>query len=392
MSERTVYFAGGGSGGHIFPNMAVLERLRERSFQGKAIFCVSDRALDAQIISAMSDDNVTALPLVVRPWTSKPWRWPRFLSAWRSSVLAIKSALAENPGLVISTGGFVSGPPIVAASKLGMPAALVSLDAVPGRANCRIARNASDIFSTYETTALKGALPLGLPLRRSAVGALSVAESRASFELAPDRSTILVCGGSQGAQSVNNAVVQMFKNANESEDVACRFLRNCQVLHITGQGKDEAIREGYAKLNVLAKVIPFCDRMGDAWRSATFAISRSGAGSVAEAWANRVPTIFLPYPFHRDDHQKHNAQAIVEAGGGVVLTDQIDPDSNAAALLRATKEHFGDTKMAGQSGNEQLGQNSLSVHKLEQMQAALAGNCPPDGADILAKWVLESLA
>jgi UDP-N-acetylglucosamine--N-acetylmuramyl-(pentapeptide) pyrophosphoryl-undecaprenol N-acetylglucosamine transferase len=148
-------------------------------------------------------------------------------------------------------------------------------------------------------------------------------------------------------------------------------MRNWQVLHITGPTKESDMAAAYAQLGVPAQVMPFCDTMGLAWGAATVAISRSGAGSVAEAWANAVPTIFLPYPFHKDDHQRLNAGPIVAAGGAVLLKDLVDAPANASQLAAPMLE-----LVCGEA-------------KREAMAAALRATTPIDGAEAVAQWVRE---
>jgi UDP-N-acetylglucosamine--N-acetylmuramyl-(pentapeptide) pyrophosphoryl-undecaprenol N-acetylglucosamine transferase len=113
-----------------------------------------------------------------------------------------------------------------------------------------------------------------------------------------------------------------------------RVLADWQVLHLVGKDAIEPIRIAYARQGIAAVVQSFCDQMGMAWSAAELAISRAGAGSVAEAWANATPTLFLPYPHHKDQHQRHNAMVLVDIGGAQVYEDQIDPVVNARQLVK----------------------------------------------------------
>ncbi len=321
---RTILFAGGGTGGHIYPNLAIAERLSEaKPASLQAHFLVSDRAIDAQVLSKT---DVPFTPLPARPLTLHPLRVPAFIQGWFKSIDAVTKLIAQlQPAAMVATGGFVSGPAVVAANRAGVPVFLVNLDAVPGRANRMLASRAVERFTVYESRDLPGAKRIGLPLRRSAVGPVDKGQARAKLGLDPDKETILVTAGSQGAQTVNRMMIQMVSMTQPRRELS----QGWQVLHLSGQADVEACKKAYDQAGIPNQVAAFCHHMGLAWRSASIAISRAGAGSVAEAWANAAPTIFLPYPFHKDQHQKLNAAPLVQMGSAMLFDDLIDGDKNA---------------------------------------------------------------
>ncbi|MEX0775871.1 MAG: UDP-N-acetylglucosamine--N-acetylmuramyl-(pentapeptide) pyrophosphoryl-undecaprenol N-acetylglucosamine transferase [Phycisphaeraceae bacterium] len=366
-TQCSVLLAGGGSGGHIFPNLAILERLRERRPDVGAVFVVSQRPLDAQILEKHQQRYT---PIPVQPLTAKPWRWPAFYQAWRQSVDMTAALMRQmNVRAVAATGGFVSGPAISAAHRLGLPVALVNLDAIPGKANAWMAGRATAVFSVYATPTLAKAQRIGMPLRKVAIGPADRFKARAAMGLDPERETIFVTGASQGASSLNRMMIELVGQTQVRK--ALRAREEWQVLHLTGdKGEEaEAARKAYEKAGVPARVLPFCDTMGQAWCSASIAISRAGAGSVAEAWVNAVPTIFFPYPYHKDLHQKHNAEPLTQAGAAVLMLDQIDPATNARQL-----------------GPRLLSLMSNSTQRY-QMAENLRNTRPPDGAAIVADWL-----
>src|SRR5690606_34808033 len=149
------------------------------------------------------------------------------------------------------------------------------------------------------------------------------AQAREALGLAPDQPVLLVTAGSQGAATINRMMMALVKHPQGRAALA-----DWQVYHLSGAREREAVERAYAEAGVAARVEPFCQRMGLAWRSAELAISRAGAGSVAEVLANAVPTIFMPYPYHKDQHQRLNALPLADAGGAVLVQDHIDAEAN----------------------------------------------------------------
>ncbi len=391
---QTVLLVGGGSGGHIYPNLAVAERLPAGVTPHLVI---SDRAVDRRIAEA-SGLAFTILPAA--PLSVKPRVRLRFLREYRRGRSAMRRLVRDTQaGAVLATGGFVSGPAVAAAAAAGVPTALISLDAVPGKANRVAARKATAVFCAYPPAA--GSRPLhrpnshqgqttqnqaegnspsereggtiGFPLRRAAVAedAVTAGQARRHYGLDPDRPTLLVFAGSQGARTINRALVELASHATTR-----RMLEGWQLLHVTGgDGPDHAAAvSAYRTAELPAAVIVFCDRMDLAWRAAEAAVTRAGAGTVAEAWANAVPCVMLPYPFHMDQHQRHNAAPLLALPGGpgaVVADDQVDPPQNRAMLGEVLQPLLSD------------------ADRREAMRSALRATPPGDAAERLARWLVD---
>lgn len=375
--SRTILLVGGGSGGHIYPNLAVAERLPS-GFRGHLV--ISQRPLDTQIAGASGLDftAIPAAPLSVRPRAGLA-----FLRQYRQGQAATLRLIREtNAVAMIATGGFVSGPAVSAARRAGLPVALMSLDAVPGRANRFAAKDATAVFGAFENHAGTRTLPrmqvIGFPLRRSAVAPASVTPqaARQHFGLDPDRKTLLVFAGSQGARTINEAMAVLY---GEGRLLERRYsegplpgplpgvgVGGWQVLHVTGPGETQT-----RVPKAFGRAIAFCDRMDLAWRAADAAVTRCGAGTVAEAWANAVPSVMLPYPFHKDEHQKHNASTLVAIGGTVVVKDLISGPQNAEQLAGVFESVFKDDA------------------KRNAMRQAMRDHPPRDGAQRLADWVTQ---
>ena len=365
-NSRLILYAGGGTGGHIFPSMAIHEHVEEMQPGVEAHFLISKRPLDAQIMDhhgwSYTALSVEPLPRSLVGLT----RWPKFVKAWRASVAVVTRLIKQRrPHAVVAMGGFVSGAAVLAARRSQLPIAMVNLDAVPGVTNRLLARRSTQVFTAY-SGGLDGRY-VGLPLRRSAIGPTDPAAARRQLNLESRQPTLLVVGGSQGARSINETLLALLQ-----KERFCQRLRTWQVLHLIGhEGSLDQIEDAYRRNGVAARVEPFLGQMGWAWSAASLALSRAGAGSVAEAWANATPTIFLPYPYHRDQHQRLNAQPLVKLGGAVIERDAIDPRRTAEAIYDAFLDLMSDSQ------------------KRLEMSRRLRETWPGNGAQAVARWLIN---
>ncbi len=361
--RETVLLVGGGTGGHIYPNVGIVERLAAHGREG-VHFLVSDRPSDATILDALGYPY-TSSPARPLPPARKPWKALDFLAGWRRSTRQMMALLdAHGVGCVVATGGFVSGPAVVAAARRKIPRVLVNLDAVPGQANRRLAGICTKVFSAYPSDLLPDAERIGLPLRAVSVSDASPAQARAALGLDPQRPTVFITGATHGAESLILAMMSLVA----TPQAAAAFDR-WQVFHQCGTFDVAKLQAAYDDAGVAARVVDYCAQMGTAYRAADVVISRAGAGSVAEAWANHVPTIFLPNPYHKDQHQRHNAEPMVHASGALLVTDHVDADATAAALREPLARLLEDEGLRA------------------TMTQACAQSCPPDGARHVAEWI-----
>lgn len=362
----TILFAGGGTGGHIFPSLAIVERLRESGCPARPHFLVSSRPLDAQILTK---ESIPFTPLDARPLSIHPARLIAFGRAWVQSVAQVRKVIDQmSSRALVAMGGFVAAPAVWAARQAGIPVILVNLDAVPGLANRHLGKWATEVFSAYATPVLPRANLIGLPLRRSVIGPADVAAARRELGLDPARETLLITGASQGAESLNNMMIEFVGLAQPR-----KALRQWQILHLAGAADVERVRKAYELAQIPARVESFCNAMGLAWRSADIAISRAGAGSVAEAWANSIPTLFFPYPYHKDQHQRLNADPLARIGAAKLFTDLIEPQPNARQLTGPL-----------------LALMTNSAQRLH-MAELLRERRPSDGAMAVAQWLRSAV-
>ena len=322
---HTVLFAGGGSGGHISPGLAIAEALRSIDARITCHFAPSDREIDRAMLTR-ADESFTPMP--ARPPKRSPGGIIDFIRGWRRTFRVSCELIRErNIDRVVALGGFVSAPVVSAAKREGLPVLLLNLDRVPGLANRMVARKADQVFSAVQTIR-HGThwSTIGLPIRSAAASRGTSEAARSELGLDPDRPTLLITGASQGARTINELAPELCM-----ANAFCRS--NWQVLHLCGDDAlTDSLQHRWQQGGVRARVVPFLHEMGLAWTAASLCISRAGANSVAEAWAAAVPTIFLPYPHHRDQHQRFNAEPMVDLGGAVLVEDAADADRTRHAL------------------------------------------------------------
>jgi UDP-N-acetylglucosamine--N-acetylmuramyl-(pentapeptide) pyrophosphoryl-undecaprenol N-acetylglucosamine transferase len=331
MPPHTYIFAGGGTGGHIFPALAIAEELLARDPSARFHFLVSTRPLDATILKSqrLANSPPPFTPIDAHPFVRTPKGLYRFLTNWgqslRQSRRAIRDARAHGPVVLVAMGGFVAAPAAQAARVERTPLALVNLDALPGLANRRIARRARLVITSAETPAHPTWTLVPPIVRPSLLTLPDRAACKARLGLDPATPVLLVTGGSQGASSINRLMIDLSQHHAEA-------LRPWHILHQTGNRseRDADVEETLTRAGLRATVRPFVDDLGAWWGAADLAVSRSGAGNVGEAWATRTPAVFLPYPYHKDQHQRHNAAPLARARGAIIETDRIDPAANLA--------------------------------------------------------------
>lgn len=317
MSEkpRAYLFVGGGTGGHLYPALAIRQRIMQIDPNAISHFVCSDRPIDAEILSGA---GVEFTPVAAKPIARSRSGLAAFYKGWRSSAATMKSLMADllptRDVVVVAMGGFVAPPCAWAARRLRIPIVLVNLDAVPGKANLLVARFADRVCTSLPVGG-KHWITLG-PIVRD-----SDRREPENFGLDPEKPTLLITGGSQGAESINSFVRAMVGHHGKA-------FAGWQIIHQTGKGGVGDLPAVYERAGIKNWVGEYIGDMGSAWRMADLTIGRCGAGTVAEAWAWGVPAVLLPYPYHKDQHQKHNAMVLAECGAAVVFDDRIDPASN----------------------------------------------------------------
>lgn len=366
--NHSFFFAGGGTGGHLYPALAVAEQIRRQAPTAEIHFLCSTRPIDAQILQGTP---FTFTPLPAQGLSGHPRAWWRFLSTFHRSYRQARDQLAHcSNSTVVGAGGFVAGPVCWAAQRQGIPIALINVDMVAGKANKLAARWARDIFLQFEEAgpafaASKASLhTVGCPLREAFLNPRPE-QVYAELGLDPRRKTLLITGASSGALHINEAVIGLLDRMQAFADA-------WQVVHLTGHRNHAEVLAAYAHAPLPHQVLPYYHQMAHLLGAADILVGRSGAVSVAEYAAAGVPAICMPYPYHRDRHQYHNAGKLVQAGAGLIVEDVANPAERMTALWQALSPLLVDDV------------------KRQRMVAACAQVAQPEAAQVIAARLLNA--
>lgn len=320
-------FSGGGSGGHLFPAVAVCEELVAH-FGGHCSFefFTSGRAIENTVLSQFGYSTIPFTSVTGSELRRRPFVGATTLL--RTVTRARRYLKQSKPAVVVGLGGFGSLPGVLAAKSLGIPILLMEQNSVAGNANEFLARFAKVICVTsmdsfQGKTALKKLVLTGNPVRRS------IREVDGPLETTY-QPTLTILGGSQGAAAINDAIIQI---ATKSPDL----FRNWKVLHQTGQEDNSQYCEAYRTAGVEAEVQQFFSDMASVYRRSTLVISRAGATTLAELATLRLPAILVPYPNSLKDHQVKNAEDFVKRHGAKIVEQRGDSASFESDLLQALR-------------------------------------------------------
>jgi UDP-N-acetylglucosamine--N-acetylmuramyl-(pentapeptide) pyrophosphoryl-undecaprenol N-acetylglucosamine transferase len=323
-----VAITGGGTGGHVYPGVAVAEEIVRRG--GEAFFVGTDRWLEARIVPA-AGFRIVMIPAapVVRGGLASNFRNAAVNA--RGLVAALRVLKKEEPDIVLGTGGYVSFTTCCAAKMLGTPVIVHEQNAVAGLANRVLSRIASVVMTAWELGA--DALPtrarrvcVGLPVRTD-FSRVSRESARRRMGIDANQRVLLIFGGSRGAASLNAAA---------EANLARWEADGVTVIWGTGRDHFAEIERRVAGVVRRARVMPYIDDMPSALAAADLAVTRAGAMTLAELWATGIAAILVPYPHATADHQTANAERSASAGAAVMIPDAKVAErlyDEAAALL-----------------------------------------------------------
>lgn len=322
--------AGGGTGGHLFPGIAVAQAFMARHSHNQVLFVNAGRPLEAGVLGRLG-----------WPYETIPIEGIKHRGLWHQlkAVFKIPRAIwrsmgiirALNPHVVLGVGGYSAGPVVVAAWLKGVPRALHEQNQLPGLTNRLVRRIVNRVYLTFPDTGHRfdsaKTLVTGNPVRDEII-ALGDREPSPRDDR---RFCILLLGGSQGAHAINQAMVEALPLLKHRAEL--------QVVHQTGIEDEPLVARAYEANGIKARVQAFFDEVADLFLEADLIICRAGATTVAEITAVGRPALFIPFPHAADDHQTGNAQALVAAGAAEMIPQR---ELNGEVLAQKILAHMGD--------------------------------------------------
>ncbi len=363
MTDRFhVIIAGGKTGGHLFPGIAVAQALQRRYPAVRILFVGTRAPFETTTLRAYGFDHT---PIFSRPLKGRSLfqKLKGFSAVLVSLIQSLWIIRRFKPDFVLGVGGYASFAVVLGAWIFRIPTAIQEQNAFPGMTNRVLSRFSAVIFTAFEHTRGFDQNPktrvTGNPVREQG----PIDQTRASWVSDIDSKdfVLLVTGGSQGAASINRAVMDMAPRMAEIKN----FFIICQ----TGEGHDAEVMEKLQSAGIRARVQAFFPDMPSLLERADLVICRAGAGTLSELAVKGVPAILIPYPYAADDHQTHNAGSMADHGAALVMADR---QLSADALYRTITDLTSDS------------------NRLNRMADAMAQLAKPDAADQIAAHILQS--
>ena len=363
-NQFRLLIAGGKTGGHLFPGIAVAQALKVANPQAEILFVGTDAPFELNTLKQYGFDHRTI--------TAKPIKGGSLFSKLKSISVILVSLVQSltilirfKPDFVLGVGGFSSFAVVVAAWFLRIPRAIQEQNSIPGITNRLLARFADTIFTSFKTTRGMDHNPktryVGNPMRR---GPVTQTKSVLEADTCANDFTILVTGGSQGAASINQAFIEAIKLMDP-----LNHLDRIHIIHQTGLAQERQIRQAYGKLKVRSTVQAFFHDMPAIQSTASLVITRAGAGTLSELSAKGVPAILVPFPHAADDHQTFNAKIMADKGAAILIADK----DLTGVLLKESIQNL-----------------MAAPEKLKKMGMAFKQLAMPDADKIIATAILNT--
>ena len=324
-----VIFAGGGTGGHLMAGLSIAEEISSRSPDTSIVFFCTDLKKEAGYIE---NSGYEINQIRARKLTSFR-HLPSFVFISTVGIVCSLFHIARiKPDVIVGLGGFGSVLPVVAAYMCRIPIVLIEQNSIPGRANLALARWADIILCHWENTAerfkkVKSISVTGIPVRKDIVKH-KTATAYKTFGLACQGKTLLIMGGSQGAQTINKVLLQCVPKIK-------KLIPELQIIHLTGKLGYNEVKIGYENMGIKAFVSEYFEDMGLVYGTADLVICRSGANTISEITEVGVPAILIPYPYATDNHQYWNAYELAKNGGAyIVKQEELNPEKMVELVVR----------------------------------------------------------
>lgn len=362
--SKTYHFliACGGTGGHLFPGIAVAEQLQQQGHQ--ATLLLSQKKVDQEASAKYSHLTFRSIEAIAKPKTFS-LKMLAFLWKFRKTQNHCRAIIQEfRADAVLGMGGFTSLPPILAGKKLGLKTFVHDSNALPGKANRLASRFCNQVFIGMEDARpyfpQHQPLLTGTPVRREIRELPSREIAAKHFGLDPAKPCLIIMGGSQGAKKLNDLIFE----------ASSQFPENLQILHIAGSNDFSRLQEKPLP-HPNYKLLGFCSAMAEAYAAADLILTRSGASSLTEIANAKLPSLLVPFPFAADDHQTKNAEQFSRVGAAELL-----PEASLTASLLAEKI------------------NTLFAHPetLRAMSQAAQSLNHPDAAATICDAILKTLS
>jgi UDP-N-acetylglucosamine--N-acetylmuramyl-(pentapeptide) pyrophosphoryl-undecaprenol N-acetylglucosamine transferase len=358
--EIRLIITGGGTGGHLFPGLAVAREISDRFPKSEILFVTGRRKMESEILGRSGFKQIS---IAVEGIKGRGWKKGMMVAAklpW-SFFQALKIIRGFSPHAVFGVGGYSAGPVCLAAKVMGIPSAIHEQNSFPGLTNRLLCKWVDRVFISFEESGKHfpgGTLLLtGNPIRRELLAKEGV-DSRRSVPF-----TILVTGGSQGARAVNTVFIEAMEALKRKE-------RDVYAIHQTGEGDHVRVAEAYRQKALPGEVLPFIHDMAEAYRKADMVVSRAGASTISELAALGKPSILVPYPHAANNHQESNARMLVERGGAEML---LQKDLTGEGLSDLLTKYMDDREA------------------LEKMRGAAKGAGRPDAARVIADLLVDMI-
>ena len=305
-----IVIAGGGTGGHLFPGIAIAEEILARGSSHKVVFIGTKKGIEYRMLGQLGYElqeiNVEGVKgRGLKALINAAYQIPH--SIWQSRQILKRFC----PDVVVGVGGYASGPAVVAARMMRIPTAIAEQNAMPGITNRILSKFANLIFVTYAQTQewfpQSKVIVSGNPVRK-------VFTVRSAGPQEKQFRQLLIFGGSQGAAAINKNVIAMMPLLQQMKG-------RLRVLHQTGDREFQIVKQAYEQYELDAQVTPFIVNMADAYAEADLIICRAGATSIAEITAAGKAAILIPFPFAANDHQTKNAEALDRSGAAVIIKE-----------------------------------------------------------------------